>query len=166
MKAHINVRTSSLLALEILVWWALMVGVWVATLSGTTIPEIVSATAAGFLSALAAVAARRATRNRWSVDLRWLRWLPVFVASVAADTAAVFGLALRHIRSRDVHGDFNDVPLFTRTSASDDSHRAFATLTLSSTPGSVVYNADPEQHRLFVHTIVDTPPDLEGTVSR
>jgi multisubunit Na+/H+ antiporter MnhE subunit len=163
-----QLRTMTAVAVEVIAWSALMVGLWVVTLSAVTVPEIVAAAAAGVASALGAAAARLALGGRWRVEARWSRWLVAWCGSLAADTAAVFTLAARHIRDRDVAGDFAEVAL-KRTAGgrpSEDLHRALAALVLSSTPGSVVYDSDPWGHRLFVHRIVDVPPDLETAVSR
>lgn len=163
-----QLRTMTAVAVEMLAWSVLMVGLWVVTLSAATVPEIVAAAVAGVASALGAIAARLALGGHWRVEARWSRWLVAWCGSIAADTVAVFALVARHLRDRDVVGDFAEVAL-KRTPgdpASEDMHRALAALVLSSTPGSVVYNSDPRGHRLFVHTIVDTPPDLEAAVSR
>lgn len=163
-----QLRTMTAVAVEMLVWSALMVGMWVVTLSAATVPEVVAAAAAGVVSALGAVVARVALGGRWRAKARWSRWLVTWWGSLVADTAAVFALAARHLRHRDVAGDFVEVAL-RRTPGdepSEDMHRALAALVLSSTPGSVVYDSDPRGHRLFVHTIVDVPPDLEAAVSR
>ena len=165
-----RLRRKFIVGIEILLWWALMVGVWDVTLSGTTVPDISAAAGAGLLSAIAAVAARVAIGGRWRADVRWVRWLPVWAMSVAVDTGAVLALAGRHlrrpVRGRDVHGAFTDIALAKPEFASEDAHRALATMALSSTPGTLVYDAEPEDHRLLVHRIVDTKPGLERTVSR
>ncbi len=163
-----QLRTMTAVAAEMLAWSVLMVGLWVVTLSAATVPEIVAAAVAGVASALGAVAARLALGGRWRVNARWSCWLVVWCGSIAADTVAVFALAARHLRDRDVAGDVTEVVL-KRTPGDrpdEDMHRALAALVLSSTPGSVVYDSDPRGHRLGVHTIVDTPPDLEAAVSR
>lgn len=158
-----------MIGIEIVFWWALMVGVWELTLAGTTLAEICCAVGAGLLSALAAVAGRHTVGGRWLPHPTWLRWLPVIAASAVVDTALVFRVLLRHVRQRDAAGDFIVVQLLRRKLADDgsgDNHRAYATLALTCTPGSIVYDADAESHRLSAHSLVDGPPDLEGTVAR
>jgi hypothetical protein len=158
-----------MIALEVVFWWALMIGVWELTLAGTTLAEICCEVAAGFLSALAAVAGRRMVGGRWLPHPAWLRWLPVIAASAVVDTARVFGVLLRHARRRDAAGEFTVIQLLRRKLADDgggDNHRAYATLAVTCTPGSIVYDADADSHRLFAHSLVDGPPDLEGTVAR
>ena len=75
-------------------------------------------------------------------------------------------LAVRHVGRRDVEGQLGVVQLKFSTPADADIHRALATFAVTSTPGSVIYDAEPESHRLLKHTLVTGPPDLEGTVAR
>lgn len=152
---------------ELLVWWALMVGVWDVTLSGTTLPDIASAAAAGLVAAVSAVAARRAMQVRGGgARPRWLLWLPVLAVAVVADTARVLVLAARHITRRDVGGELRRVSLQTPAPPGDFLHRSLATLVVSSTPGSIVVDEDPEQHEFVEHGLISGPPELEQTVAR
>ena len=151
---------------EIALWWALMVGVWDLTLAGTTLPDIVAAIGAGFVSAIGAHAARRLVGGRWAPRPRWLRWLPVIAVSAIADVVRAFELAARHVVRRDVDAAFGEVSLRPQADRDADIHRALATLAITSTPGSVIYDADPDGHRLFKHELVSGPPDLEGTVGK
>lgn len=154
---------------EVLVWWALLLGVWEVTLSGTTLPEISAAAAAGLASAVAATAARRAVDVQGMPIADWLRrlrWLPMVAISVVLDTARVLVLAGRHLRHRDVSGSFRTVWLRRDRETSADMHRALATLVVSSTPGSLVCDADPEQHTLLEHRLVDGASTLEEVVAR
>jgi multisubunit Na+/H+ antiporter MnhE subunit len=152
--------------LELALWWALMVGVWDLTLSGTTLPDICAAIGAGFDSAVGARVARRSTGGRWAPRLRWLRWLPVVVANAVADAVRVFALAARHVVRRDVGAEFGEVPLRRQPDRAADLHRALATLAITSTPGSVIYDEDVQGNRLLKHQLVSGPPDLEGTVGK
>jgi len=154
------------LGLEVIFWWALLVGVWELTLSGTTLPEICCEVAAALLSALGAVAARRTVRGRWVPKPTWLRWLPFVAASVLVDTTRVLWLAATRGRRRDVAGRLAAVQLLKSDDVTADSHRAYATLAITCTPGSVVYDGDADSHRLFTHTLVDGPPDLGNAVAR
>lgn len=151
--------------IEGLVWWGLMVGVWDITLSGTTLPDISAACAAGLVSAVLAVAARRAVGLRLVPRARWVRWLPMFAASLVSDTAAVFGLAVRHLRHRRIAGELKTVSLDRTDPARDETQRALATLTVSGTPGTFVLDTHPEAHELVVHAITDVPPGLTEVVS-
>jgi multisubunit Na+/H+ antiporter MnhE subunit len=153
-------------ALEALLWWALLVGVWDLTLSGTTLPDISAALAGGLISAIAAVATRRTIGGRWVPRPRWALWLPVVVLNLFTDTARIFVLAVRSLRRRDVEGEIGFVQLKLSTPADADIHRALATFAVTSTPGSVIFDVEPESHRLRKHTLVTGPPDLEGTVAQ
>ncbi|MGH8888815.1 MAG: hypothetical protein ACRDV3_03530 [Acidothermaceae bacterium] len=155
-----------MIGLEIVFWWALMVGVWELTLAGTTLPEICCEVAAALLSALAAVAARRMTGGHWLPSPKWLRWLPYIAASVVVDTTLALRFAVTHGRHRDAGGRLTAVQLLRSDDGDDETHRAYSTLAISCTPGSVVYDADAGSHRLFAHALVDGPPDLEGAVAR
>jgi hypothetical protein len=154
------------IAFETVFWWALMVGVWELTLSGTTLPEIYCEVAAAFLAAVAAVATRRALGGRWLPKPSWARWLPVLAASVVADTTRVLTLAVQQLRSRQVPSRFDVVQLQWPRAVEPETHRAYATLTLTGTPGSLVYHDEPDSHRLCLHTLVSGPPDLRRMVAK
>ena len=151
---------------ELALWWALMVGVWELTLSGTTLPDIVAAVAAGLVSAAGAVAARRLVGGRWTPRLAWVRWLPAIGVSAVTDTARAFALAGRHLVRRDVDTSSGEVPLRRGPEREVAIHEALASLAITSTPGSVVYDQDSAGNRLFMHELVSGPPDLERVVGR
>ena len=169
---------------EVLVWWALMVGVWDVTLSGSTVPDVVAAAVAGLGAAIAAVAGRRLMGLGGRPRAGWLRWLPVLAGSVLADSCRALALAVRHVAvgqarrlggARDVRGRFVRTPLEhpachhteCHTECGDaELHRGLATLVVTSTPGAIVYDEDPDEHCLLEHNIVDGRPDLEATVAR
>ena len=156
-------------ALETLWWWSLMFGVWVLTLSGTTLAEISCAVPSAFLAAVGAVTTRHTLGGRWLPNPAWVRWLPVLAASVVLDTVRVLALAIRQPRSREAPSTFDVVQLHTRSNwprlVEADKHRAYAALTVTSTPGSIAYHSEPDSHRLFLHTLVSGPPDLRQEVS-
>jgi multisubunit Na+/H+ antiporter MnhE subunit len=154
------------MVLEIALWWALMVGVWELTLAGTTLPDISAAIGAGLLSGIGAYVARRLIGGSWAPDPRWLRWLPVIAVNAVADTVRAFALAARHVVRRDVDATFGEVPLRRRSEWEADIHRGLATLAITSTPGSVIYDEDVDGSRLFKHELVSGPPDLEGVVGK
>jgi multisubunit Na+/H+ antiporter MnhE subunit len=152
--------------LEMALWWALMVGVWDLTLAGTTLPDILAAVGAGFVSAVGAYVARRLIGGAWTPNARWLLWLPVIAVNAVADTVRAFALAARHVVRRDVDANFGQVPLRRRAARDADIHRGLAALAITSTPGSVIYDEDVEGSRLFKHELVSGPPDLEGVVGK
>ncbi len=151
---------------EIALWWGLMVGVWDLTLSGTTLPDISAAIGAGFVSAIGAYVGRRLIGGRWVPRPRWLLWLPVIALNAVADVVRAFALAARHIADRDVDANFGEVPLRAQADRYRDVHHALATLAITSTPGSVIYDGDVEGQLLRKHELVSGPPDLEGTVGK
>jgi multisubunit Na+/H+ antiporter MnhE subunit len=151
---------------ELALWWALMVGVWDLTLSGTTLPDILAAVAAGLLSAAAAVASRRLIGGRWTPPPAWARWLPVIAVKAVTDTARAFSLASRHLVRRDVDTSCGEVALRRGPEREVAIHEALASLAITSTPGSVVYDQDSDGNRLFKHELVSGPPDLERVVAR
>lgn len=152
--------------LELALWWALMIGVWDLTLSGTTLPDILAAVAAGFLSAVGAIATRRLIGGRWRPRARWTLWLPVIAIKAITDTVRAFALAAGHLVHRDVETSCGEIPLRRGPDRDVEVHHALASLAITSTPGSVVYDADTEGNRLFKHELVTGPPDLEGVVGR
>lgn len=152
--------------LELALWWALMIGVWELTLSGATLPDVLAAVAAGFCSAVAAVATRRLIGGRWRPRARWAMWLPVVGAKAVADTARAFSLAARHGVHRDVDTSCGEVPVRRGAERDVAIHQALASLAITSTPGSVVYDIDSDGNRLYKHELVSGPPDLEGVVGR
>jgi multisubunit Na+/H+ antiporter MnhE subunit len=152
--------------LEIALWWALMVGVWDLTLAGTTLPDLLAAVGAGFVSAVGAYVARRLIGGNWAPNARWMAWLPVIAVNAVFDTARAFALAARHVVRRDVDANFGQVPLRRRSARDADIHRGLAALAITSTPGSVIYDEDVEGSRLFKHELVSGTPDLEGVVGR
>lgn len=152
--------------LELALWWALMVGVWELTLSGTTLPDILAAVAAGFVAAIGAVAARRLIGGWWRPRARWTLWLPVIVLKAVTDTVRAFALAARHLVRRDVDTTCGEVPLRRGPEREVAIHEALASLAITSTPGSVVYDADSDGNRLFRHELVNGSPDLEGVVGK
>jgi len=152
--------------LELALWWALMIGVWDLTLAGAALPDILAAVAAGFVAAVGAVATRRLIGGQWRPRARWLAWLPVIATKAVSDAARAFGLAARHFARRDVDTSCGEVPLRRGTERDVDIHHALASLAITSTPGSVVYDADADGNRLFKHELVTGPPDLEGVVGK
>ena len=141
--------------LETVAWWPLLVGVWVLTLSSVSVSELAFAAAAALPCAALATAARRAIRGSWRADLGWLRWLPALVGALAADTARVLALGLRHARSRQLPAGLSTVELGSSPAGRRSGHAALAALTLSATPGSIVVDDDASdrQPELTVHVV-------------
>lgn len=151
---------------EVVVWWGLLVGVWVLTLSSAPPMELYIAAASALPCAVMAPIARRAIETAWRPDPRWLRWLAVLPVSVVVDTAALFGRTLaRRLTGRPFEGELKPVPLRAhRDPLRSGAHRALATVALSATPGSFVIDTRPEEDALLVHSVVDVPPSLDRVV--
>jgi multisubunit Na+/H+ antiporter MnhE subunit len=114
---------------ETLVWWLVLVGVWVSTLSTVTAQEVVAATVAGLPCAVAATVARRTYRGRWKPVRAWR--LPV---AILRDCAALL--------SRD--SAIRRIPVQPK-------EKAVQTMVVSASPGTVVL--DDEGRSLVVHAV-------------
>jgi len=153
---------------EVVAWWALMVGVWVITLSSAPPWELYIAAAAALPCALLVPKVRRTVEGAWRPQLRWLRWLAVLPVAVVADTGRVFGATLVHlVTRRPLDGELREV----RLGGHDDprraaAHGALAMVTVSATPGTFVVDSRPEDDVLVLHSIVDGPPSMEQVVTR
>jgi multisubunit Na+/H+ antiporter MnhE subunit len=154
-------------AAEVLWWWAAACGVWLLTLSSVNAAELVVALACGLPCGLAAWAARVALGGRWRLRPWWGWWSAPLAVSVFSDSVRVLGLALRR---RDVDreaGRLVDVPL--REGEPEDvasGRAAVATLVMSSTPGTLVVQGDPEGRVLTLHSLVPDGSVLERAVRR
>ncbi|HEY4459530.1 MAG TPA: Na+/H+ antiporter subunit E [Pseudonocardiaceae bacterium] len=132
---------------EFTVWWAVLLLVWLATLNAFSFEELGLAAGLALPGAFAACAARIATGGRWRVDPRWIRWLLVTPWAILHDTVSVLRLAAGPDRPED-----DSIEAITLDNSEDDGgHEALATLVLSTSPGSVV--VDAEQDRLLVHRL-------------
>jgi multisubunit Na+/H+ antiporter MnhE subunit len=132
---------------EIAVWWAVLLLVWLATLNAFSFEELSLAAGLAVPSAFAARAARIAAGGHWRVDPRWIRWLPVTAWTILHDTVSVLRLAAGPDRPED--DSIDTIPL--DDDRDDRGHEALATLVLSTSPGSVVVDADRD--RLLVHRL-------------
>jgi multisubunit Na+/H+ antiporter MnhE subunit len=141
---------------EVVLWWGLLVGVWVITLSPPVpVPELVVATIAALACAMVTGVARRAAGLRWRVELRPLAWLAVLPVVVVADTARVFAVAVRQLARPQVHrGDFREVALRRGGPPVVATTRlALAITALSIPPSSFVVDSNSDEQRLLVHTL-------------
>jgi multisubunit Na+/H+ antiporter MnhE subunit len=149
---------------EPLLWWAVLVGTWLLTLSTFPVAELVAGAVAALPCAVAAGAARRAVDGRWRVRRRWLRWLVRLPVAVVADAVRVLALPLRR-RSRLGSGRIRTVRLDPDGGApAEDAHRALATAVVSMAPGSVVVDDRPGERALVLHSLVEGPPQLDAAV--
>lgn len=125
--------------LEVLLWWALLVGVY-ATLVTTVSPgELAVAAGAGGLAGLAAMLTRRAERAAYRPRLDWLRWLVPLPLAVVTDTGrlAVHLWRCLVLRRRET-GRSVRVTLPVEARAVASARRSLAAIVLSATPASYV----------------------------
>lgn len=144
---------------EVALWWVLLWGMWTLTLSTVTLAESVVAVVATLPAAASAVAARRAERVGWRPALSWLRWAPVWGVAVVADTGRVLWAAARRRT-----GEFTEVDISGEPGQRRAARRAFAALTLTSTPGTLVVDVPPDDN-MAVHSLTTGPPYLERKVA-
>jgi multisubunit Na+/H+ antiporter MnhE subunit len=136
---------------EMVAWWALCFGLWLLTLSTVTTDDVALALAAGLLSAACAIGGRHLTRSQWAMRWRWTRWLAALPVAVAADTVGVLARAYRRNR---VPGSTDTIMLPSRESMPlAEGRGALASLVLSASPASYVFDRDPDHRVLHVHRV-------------
>lgn len=151
---------------EIAVWWAMLVGVWLLTLSSSVnAAEVVVAGACAVPCAVAARLARAAVGGHWRFRGSWLTWTGPLLRSAIVDGAKVLAVALRQRTTGASVGHLYEVSL---PDEGDGAHAAgqegCAELTLSATPGTFVVHGDPET--LVVHALTSGRSRLAERVSR
>ena len=154
-------------AAEVLWWWAAACGVWLLTLSSVNAAELVVALACALPCGLAAWAARVTLGGRWRPRPQWVWWLAPLAVSAFTDAVRVLLLAVRRHDVDRGAGRLVDVPL-PHSDAEDvaTGRAAVATLVLSSTPGTLVVQGDPERGVLTLHSLVPSGSILEKAVRR
>lgn len=126
-------------------------GIWLISLSSVSDEELLVGSLCSLATGAAAVAAKRATRVRWSVRAVPLR--PLLRVPMAAVGDAV------QVLVRIVPGVGRAAKVVTlRTSQSGDSaaattRRVATTLAVTSVPGSIVLDLDAETGRLTLHSL-------------
>jgi multisubunit Na+/H+ antiporter MnhE subunit len=152
-------------AIELLVWWCVSVGVWMVSLSAYSGQDLVVAVACGLACAVLAVLTRRAVRADARPPAAALRWLAVLPWSVVLDAARVLALPWRPGARSDA-GTFRRLPLHpTGSSPAAVGRRATASMLVSSTPGSIVVDVDPATGTALVHALGPASP-VERSVTR
>lgn len=136
--------------------------VWLATLSSVSLPEVCFAAAAGVVSGTVATAGRRSIGGSWRFQPRWVLWAPQVAATLAAELVELARVTVRTAP----HGRLHTLRMPVEGRERASGREALATLALSSTPGSIVVDGDPEEHTLTVHTLVSRGPDLTSVVRR
>ena len=153
------------LAVELLSWWCVTVGVWMVSLSAYSSHDLVVAVACGLPCAVVAALARRAVRLDARPPAAMVRWSGVLPWSIAVDTARVLVLPWRP-EVRAEAGRFRRVRLGPPgVTAVAVGHRAAAAVLMSSTPGAYVIDVDPDTGTALVHS-VGSPSVIERRVTR
>lgn len=153
-------------AFEVVVWWGLMLGIWVLTLSSVPLEELIVAVAASLPCAVAVCASRRAAGGRWRPHLGWVTWLAPVVAAVWADLGRVMVVAVKAMLGLEQPaGELRSVQLPAEGGARASARHAIGAIFLSSTPGTFVMDEDPDTSTLVVHSIVSGPPSVEEVIA-
>ena len=155
-------RPTPAAVLETLGWAVVTGAVWLVTLSSVSFPEICFAAAAGVVSGAVATAGRRSLGGSWRFRPRWAGWAPQVAASLGAELVELAEATVR----KAPHGRLHTLRMPEEDREHASGREALATLALSSTPGSIVVDGDPEEHTLTVHTLVSRGPDLTAVVRR
>jgi multisubunit Na+/H+ antiporter MnhE subunit len=143
-------------------WAVVACAVWLSTLSSVTLPELCIASAVSIPCGVLARAGRRSLDARWRFRPRWALWLLPVIGSLYAELVELLRMSVRrprtgHLMSIDLPDDPPDLAA---------GREALGTLALSATPGSLVVDGDPEQHRLTVHVLVSAGPEVEKVIRR
>jgi len=150
---------------ELVAWWAVLVGMWLLTLSSFNTEDFVVAAGCAIPCAVAARLARAAIGGRWSFRTSWLAWAAPLARSAFMDAMRVIAVAVRHPRADRSVGRLVDLDLPKEDSeAATAGRESAAELAMSLTPGSFVVQGEPE--KLVVHSLLRGEPALARTVSR
>jgi hypothetical protein len=152
-------------------------GLYLSQLSTIDLAEVLVALGVGLVAAAAAIFAARAMGVSYAPRARWTSWLGSLPVAIVRDAVAVIGFtAVRMARIRSLRGRGSgfDIESFDRirAGAPDEAEgpawRAYATLVLSTAPGTYVaeieHAEDQEFDVLVVHRVGDVGP-LERKVT-
>ncbi|VBA55770.1 Na+/H+ antiporter subunit E [Mycobacterium attenuatum] len=142
-------------------WWMLIAGVWLATLSSRTPAELAVMTVCTLPAAVMARSARRANAGSWQFRIGWLGWLATAARDVVPQAV---GVGAHRFTKR--HAVIGAVPLPDETRPVAAARRAAAVLTLATTPGTVVLQCDPDTRSVLMHCTRPRPSRLETAVQR
>jgi multisubunit Na+/H+ antiporter MnhE subunit len=150
---------------EVLVWWAVGIGVWLLTLSSFAWPEFWLAVATTLPCAVMAVVARRAAEAQWAWPWEALRWLALIPVAILTDAAGV--LWRPWSQRRPDEGHFSVVRLAAvGHSPRVATRRALSAIAVSVTPGSYVVDVDPDSGEMTIHSLSSARPRMEEVVAR
>ncbi|HET6877615.1 MAG TPA: hypothetical protein VFH38_08815 [Jatrophihabitans sp.] len=146
---------------ELVVWAGLCFGIWLLTLSSVTSEDILLAALAAALAAVCAVAGRKVAGGRWRGRLAWTRWYLGLPVAILLDTVKVLALvysARRHygrMQTLDLpEGEDHDLAA---------GRCAIGALGMSASPATYVVDADPDEHKMIVHTVGSPAPEWAKT---
>jgi multisubunit Na+/H+ antiporter MnhE subunit len=147
-----------------MVWWGLCVGVWVVSLSAVPRVEVVVAALVSLPCGVLAVVARTAAGNAWTFRLRWFRAAWLLPPAIVKDVIQVLSLVRP---GRQGTGRF--APLAISEGDGEGSRpqgrRALSTLLVTSTPGTIVIDIEPDTGRALVHEVGPGRSQLEEAVA-
>lgn len=155
--------------IEIAAWWVAGLLIWTATLSSVSTAELVAGALAAGICAVLARIARRAMGGQPGLSPRmWLRWLGwavlVPVAAVADLLRLVRWLAAGAAEPTSAARAVS-VPVPAGSGAKAITWRQGAALAVSSTPGSVVLQIEPDDGCLRLDQLVSGWPGLDRRVA-
>jgi hypothetical protein len=146
-------------------------GLYLSQLSTIDLAEVIVAVAIGLVAVVAARFAARSSGASYAPRARWAGWLPLLPLAVVRDTIALIGFAavrmprIRSARGRESGFDiesFDRIRAGAQDEAEGPAWRAYATLVLSTAPGTYVaeieHAEDPERDILVVHRVGDVSP--------
>lgn len=150
-----------ILAVELAVWWCVLIGIWMITVSPPDWPDVWLASGAALLCTILTVVARHALEDRWRPGRESLRWPLLIPIAAVADTFRVLTLPLGATRRHPRREDLVTVRLPRSGSETRAAtRRAEGTVVVSATPATMVVDSDPEDNTLLVHPLTSGPPDL------
>lgn len=142
--------------------------IWVGTVAVLTTAELVTGLVVAVACAVLAVGARRFLGQSWRPEARWARWLLPLVVAVPADAARLLLRVLpRLLRERTRGGRVaRERPPAGEEPARAGFRRAWGTLLVSASPGTVVLDWPPGDAEIVVHELGSGPPRMEKVVTR
>ena len=152
-------------AAEPLVWWAVLFVTYLFLISSVSVTELIVDAAAAGAGAAAAVAARRAlltadNPESYRPHARWASWALPLPAQIPLDT-----LMLARPRLESTLTELSLTPGDEAGGTAPDNRaaarRGFATLVISSSPGTYVLRVDPDRDVLVLHRVGRKPSALE-----
>jgi hypothetical protein len=139
---------------------------WFATLPSPSVPELVAGSAAALGCAATAVRARHVVGVAWRPNPRWAAWLGTLVVAVPADTARLLVGLLPNL-PRAGSGQLRLIPPHADEDPSRAAfRRAWGSLVVSASPGSIVLDWPSDGRAVTVHARGSGRPALDEVVIR